>query len=151
GRWRLVSHLTLNRLSLVDGQDGAEALREMLRLYDFRDSSETRGIIDSVLSVSSRSGVARAPLPTEESEAGRRAAEEARRKLGAFCHGRDITVTFAEERFATSGLYLLAMILERFFGHYCAINSFTRMTAAVKGRSEVLRRWPPRAGDLILV
>src|SRR5262249_30190478 len=40
--WRLISHLSLNHLSLVDGAEQADALREILKLYDFADSAETR-------------------------------------------------------------------------------------------------------------
>jgi type VI secretion system protein ImpG len=135
GRWRLVSHLTLNHLSLLDEDDGAEALREILRLYDFRDSSETRAVIDSVLNVSGRRGVARAPS----------------RDMGAFCRGIDVTLEFDDQRFSGSGLFLLACVLERFLGLYCSINSFSRLTARVKGRTGVLRTWPPRAGDRVLL
>ena len=39
--WRLISHLSLNHLSLVENGN-ADALREILRLYDFADSAETR-------------------------------------------------------------------------------------------------------------
>ena len=135
GRWRLISHLSLNRLSLVNGGEGAEAVREMLRLYDFNDSSETRAIVDSVLSVKAVRGVARAPS----------------RELGAFCAGNDVAIDFDDERFTSSGIFLLAMVLERFLAHQCSINSFSRLTVRVKGRSGLLRRWPPRAGDLPLL
>jgi type VI secretion system protein ImpG len=135
GRWRLVSHLTLNHLSLLDSADGAEALREILRLYDFRDSSETRAVIDSILSISGRRGVARAPA----------------RDMGAFCRGIDVAVEFDDQRFSGSGLFLLACVLERFLGLYCSVNSFSRLTAKVKGRTGVLRTWPPRAGDRVLL
>src|SRR5690606_15350814 len=57
--WRLISHLSLNHLSLANNENGAEALREILKLYDFRDSEETRAIVASVLSVQSRRVVGR--------------------------------------------------------------------------------------------
>ena len=37
-RWRLISHLALNHLSLSDGEEGRDALREILRLYEFTDA-----------------------------------------------------------------------------------------------------------------
>ncbi|HEX4369621.1 MAG TPA: type VI secretion system baseplate subunit TssF, partial [Rhodopila sp.] len=43
--WRLISHLSLSHLSVVGGMEGAGVLREVLRLYDLRDSSETRAVI----------------------------------------------------------------------------------------------------------
>ncbi len=131
GRWRLISHLSLNHLSLTDGEEGVEALRDILKLYDFRDSAETRAVIDSVLSVRSKLGVARAPA----------------KDMGAFCRGVDVTIDFDAQRFSGSGLFLLATVLERFLALYCSINSYTRLTATVQGRPGVLRKWPPRAGD----
>jgi type VI secretion system protein ImpG len=135
GSWRLVSHLALNHLSLVDQPDGAEALREILRLYDFRDAPETRAMIESVLKISAVRGTARAPDPS----------------MGALCRGLDITIEFDEHRGSGTGVFLLAAVLERFVAHYASINAFTRLTATVEGRAGVLRTWPPRAGDLALL
>ena len=129
--WRLISHLSLNHLSISHDESGAETLREILKLYDFRDSSETRAAVDSILDISSRRGTARAPSAD----------------MGAFCRGLDVEVTFDEQRFASSGLYLLAAVLERFLALYGSINSFTRLTVKLHGRPGILRRWPPRAGD----
>ena len=133
--WRLLSHLTLNHLSLTDDETGAEALREMLRLYDFRNAAETQAMIDSVLSVKARRGTARAPEAA----------------MGALCRGLDITIEFDEQRASGASIFLLAAVLERFVAHYASINSFTRLTAAVKGRAGVLRTWLPRAGDRTLL
>lgn len=130
-RWRLISHLSLNHLSLTDAEEGAEALREILRLYDFRQSVETQAAIDSILSVRCRPGAARAPAGG----------------MDAICHGTDVVIEFDQERFSESGLFLLATVLERFLGLYSQINAYARLTATVRGRSGVLKRWPPRAGD----
>lgn len=135
GLWRLISHLSLNHLSLTDGEDGTMALREILKLYDFRDSAETRQVIDSILSVSCRSSVARAPSG------------------GAvgFCRGIDVIIELDDRHFSGGGLFLLATVLERFLGLYCSINSFSRLTVRVKGRVGDLRKWKPRAGDCTLL
>lgn len=135
GRWRLVSHLALNHLSLADAMEGADALREILKLYDYRDSAETRAVIDSILSVTSH----------------RVAARVASRGASTVCRGMEVVVEFDPKGFSGSGLYLLATVLERFFALYCTVNSFTRMVAKVKGRAETLRIWPPRAGDRVLL
>ena len=135
GYWKLISHLSLNHLSLADVADGAEPLREILKLYDFRDSAETRAVIDGLLSVEAKRTAAR--VPTDGA--------------AAFCRGMDVVITFKEEGFSGSGLYLLAAVLERFLGLYANINSFTRLTAKIKGRTGVLRQWPPRAGDQVLL
>lgn len=135
GRWRLISHLALNHLSLTDDAGGLDALREVLKLYDFRGAPETQAIIDSVLKVSSRRGSARIPGDA----------------LGGFARGVDVTVEFDGERFAAAGLYLFASVLERFLGLYCSVNSFSRLTATIRGRPQPLKRWPARAGETVLL
>src|SRR5262245_54472068 len=53
--WRLISHLALNHLSLVEDKGGSpEALREILMLYDFLDSAATRKQIYGIERVSGR-------------------------------------------------------------------------------------------------
>lgn len=131
GAWRLVSHLTLNHLSLADSEHGAEGLREMLRLYDFRDAPETRALIDSVLNVRAARSVARPPDAA----------------MGALCRGLEVTIEFDDRRQSGAGIFLLAAILERFIAHYASINTYTRLTARLKGRQGEYRKWPARAGD----
>jgi type VI secretion system protein ImpG len=131
--WRLISHLSLNHLSLVDGGEGAEALREILKLYDFADSDETRSMIAGVLDVRSR-----------------RVAGRAGAGGGAVCRGVEVTVHFDEKRFAGSGLFLFACVLERFLALYCTVNSFSKLVATTEGRKGELRRWLPRMGEKVL-
>ena len=50
--WSLISHLSLNYLSVVD--DGKEALQKILELYDFSDSADIKKQITGIASVSSR-------------------------------------------------------------------------------------------------
>jgi type VI secretion system protein ImpG len=50
-QWRLISHLSLNYLSLVEG--GEEALREILKLYDYEDSPATRQQIAGIVGLGS--------------------------------------------------------------------------------------------------
>ncbi|HEX7760601.1 MAG TPA: type VI secretion system baseplate subunit TssF [Caulobacteraceae bacterium] len=133
--WRLVSHLVLNHLSLAEQTSGPEALREILHLYDFRGAPETRAMIDSLVGVEAQRSTARAP----------------NRAMGVLCRGLDVTLQFDEQPTSGAGVYLLAAVLERFLAHYVSINTFTRLTAKVKGRAGVLRTWPPRAGDLTLL
>ena len=133
--WRLVSHLSLGHLSVVGGAEGAAALREVLRLYDLRDSAETRAAIEALISVSARPGTARVP--------GARA--------GAFCRGLDVTLEFDQSAWNTGGLYLLASVIERFLALHATVNSFVRTTATLRGRSGRAGAWPARAGMRALV
>lgn len=133
-RWRLLSHLSLNHLSLAGGSDGAAALREILRLYDFTGSNSTSQQIDGVFAVRSSRGIA----PIREGH------------TRGFCRGLDVEVTFDDEKFPGTGFYLLASVLERFYGQYASINSFTRLLARSRQREFWEKRWSPRTGNLSL-
>ncbi len=129
--WRIISHLTLNYLSLVDADEGGEAIREILSLYDLHDSPQTQARIGSISAVRARRAVFRAggDMP------------------GGFCRGLAVTVQFDRDRFSDNGLFLFATVLERFLALYCTINSFTQMVATTEQRAGEFHRWPPRAGE----
>lgn len=129
--WRLISHLSLNHLSIVD--KGREALQEILRLYDFSDDPAVRKQIAGISGVSSRSCVSRVTSSTGVT----------------FCRGTDVTLEFDEEQYVGAGVFLLACVLERFLGLYSALNSFSRLTARTK--KGVIKQWPPLAGEQILL
>ena len=137
-QWRLISHLSINHLSIMGGGDGggadgaaADALREILSLYDFTDSPATRRQIRGIASV-----------------AGRRVVRQTGSRVGAgFVRGLETTVEFDEEMFVGSGVYLFSSVLERFLALYATVNSFNQLVARTAQREEVLKRWPPRAGD----
>ncbi len=135
GFWRLVSHLSLGHLSVVGGEAGAAALKEVLRLYDLRDSAETRAAIESVLGASAAPGVARLP-------GGR---------LGAFCRGLDVTLEFDPRTWQGTGLYLLASVLDRFLALHASVNAFVRTRAVLRGRAGTVAAWPARAGARVLL
>ena len=131
--WRLISHLSLNHLSLVT--EGAEALQEILRLYDQGGPIHLRRQIDAIRSVSSSPQFARVI-----SEHG----------VG-FARGTAIELDIDELQFAGSGLFLFASVIERFLAMYTSLNSFSQLTVRSSQRREVLRKWPPRSGRKILL
>lgn len=140
GAWRLISHLSLGHLSVVGGEAAAEALREVLRLYDGRDSAESRTAIQALLNATSQFGTAR--IPGLSGPGARR---------GGFCRGLDVTLTFDEQLWSTSGLYVLASVLDRFLALHATVNSFVRTRAVLRGRPEPVATWPPRAGSQVLL
>ncbi|MBL8837452.1 MAG: type VI secretion system baseplate subunit TssF [Alphaproteobacteria bacterium] len=133
--WRLLSHLTLRHLSIAGGEDGAEALREILRLYDFSDTPEVRSQIEGVVSVVSQRGLAR--VSTEGST--------------AIAHGLDVSLVLDAARFPPGGAYLFGSVMDRFFGLYAAVNAFSRLAVKLQDRPGILRQWPPRTGEKILL
>lgn len=134
--WRLVSHLSLNYLSLLDG-DGAEggaALKEMLRLYCGSADVASQRQIDSILSVDAAAIARRLPVP------------------GPICFGRGlrITVLMDDGAFEGLGVFVLGAVLERFFARYVGINGFTE-TVIKTPRRGVVMQWPVRGGRCHMV
>ncbi len=129
--WKLISHLSLNYLSLIDSDNkqGAAALRQMLMLYGDNADSAIRKQIDGILSVRSKRVVRRIDLTAPIS----------------FSRGIEIDVHCDESAFEGSGIFLLGAILEQFFARYTSINSFTETVITAVDRGEVMR-WPTRIG-----
>jgi type VI secretion system protein ImpG len=123
--WRLISHLALNYLSIVDTPgEGAAALREMLGLYADPNN------IEGLRAVGSKSIVGRVPIP------------------GPIAYGRgtEITLTLEDAGFQGSNSFVLAAVLEEFFARFASINSFSRTVLRSVERGEVAR-WPIRLGN----
>lgn len=134
-RWRLLSHLNLNYLSITGSHNATEALKEILRLYNFKDSSATRALIDSIQSLKARN--VNAPLNID----GRT----------TLCRGTEIEIEIDDANFTGSSSFLFATVLEHFFGLYCSINSFTRLLVKRKNKEGYLKKCPPRAGEKTLL
>jgi len=132
-QWRLISHLGLNHLSIIDA--GLNALQEILKLYDFSERPEVQKQIAGITRISSTPQIARVP-----SEHGI-----------VFCQGIRVSAEFDEEQYVGSGVFLLASVLERFFGLYGPINSFSELRITTKQRKGILRQWAPRAGEQVLL
>jgi type VI secretion system protein ImpG len=129
--WRLVSHLSLNYLSLIDSGDGqgAAALRELLHLYGDLGSPTSKREIDGVRSVQS------APIT-------RRLPGEGPMSFG---RGLEISVECDERAFDGASAFLLGAVLEHFFNKYVSLNSFTETVIRTPQRGEIAR-WPAKPG-----
>jgi type VI secretion system protein ImpG len=131
--WRLISHLSLNYLSLVS--EGKEALQEILKLYNFTNSPYSMKQIEGIMTLRSGPGFAR--ILSEHGI--------------SFARGTRVELLLDEDNFVGGGVYLFASVLEHFLGMYVTINSFSQLTVRTRQRKEVLRQWPPRAGMKVLL
>jgi type VI secretion system protein ImpG len=129
--WRLISHLSLNYLSLTDGPDGqgASALRELLALYSDLGDAALRNQIESVVSASSRPVVRHLPFGG----------------VLSFGRGTEVTLTCDESGFPGRAAFLFGAVIERFFAKHASINSFTETVLRSIQRGEIMR-WSPRIG-----
>ncbi|WP_428925597.1 type VI secretion system baseplate subunit TssF [Marinibacterium sp. SX1] len=129
--WRLISHLSLNYLSISDtGRgDGAAALREMIGLYAPLGDKVTEKQLEGITGVTSRPIV-------------RRMSDEV---LSTAVRGLEITLHFDDSFFEGSSVYVLGAVLERFFRKYSTLNSFTETVLKTRERGEI-SRWRPVSG-----
>lgn len=132
-QWRLISHLTLNHLSLA--ANGENALKEMLTLYNFTDSAAVGRQIQGIVGIDSRSATTRVSS----------------RSYSGFVRGTEIDLTLDETYFVGSGLYLFASMLERFFAMYCSPNHFSRLRLFTKQQEDVVFTWKARAGESVVI
>ena len=134
--WRLVSHLSLNYLSIADADrgKGAAALRELIGLYTPLGDQALTKQMEGLVSVESRPIV-------------RRMAEDL---LSTAVRGIEMRVGFDESFFEGSGCYLLGAVLEAFFAKYVALNSFTETVIHSQQRGDIAR-WPARSGRRVLI
>ncbi|MEQ1636215.1 MAG: type VI secretion system baseplate subunit TssF [Methylococcales bacterium] len=134
--WKLINHLSLNYLSLVNSNDkeGASALRSLLSLYGDNSDPSFRKQIEGVLFIQSK------PIVKRINSAG----------PIVFGRGLEVTVTVEESAFEGSGVFLLGMVLEQFFAQYVSLNSFTETVLKTSDRGEIMR-WPTRLGQRQLI
>ncbi|HEY6080235.1 MAG TPA: type VI secretion system baseplate subunit TssF [Polyangiaceae bacterium] len=130
--WRLISHLSLNHLSVSNTQDGqgAAPLRQLLQLYAELGSTALRREIDGVRSIQCSPVTRRLPFEGPAS----------------FARGLELTLDCDEAYFEGGSAFLLGAVLERFFARLVALNSFTETLLKTPQRGEVMR-WPTRLGQ----
>jgi len=126
--WKLISHLTLNRLSITS----KEALQGILSLYNFQAlvdrgiGSENERRINSISNVQGM--------------------QKDRLYRGTPIRGMEIQLDMQENNFINDGdMYLFCCMLNEFLALYSNINSFSQLTAKGANRGEV-QTWPMRIG-----
>jgi type VI secretion system protein ImpG len=131
--WRLISHLSLNHLSLT--ADGVDAFREMLALYDLPRSASSQRQIAGVIGIEQKA--ASAWLPGNP--------------FTCLVRGVEVRLTIDEEAFIGSGIHAFAHLIERFLALYVHANSFTRLVIVSHKTGEDLLTCSPRSGDSSLL
>lgn len=129
--WKFINQLSLNHLSLLDtdAEQGAAALRELLRLHVNDADAGLQRQIEGLRHVRSEPVVRRLPLP------------------GPIAFGRGVRIELEVDDLAFQGgsAWLMGSVLERFFARHVSMNGFTetRLRSAARGDILVGR---PRCG-----
>lgn len=131
-QWRLISHLSLNQLSLT--ASGLPALKEMLRLYDLSGSSVSTRQIDGI--------VALEQCPSTVWMQGAH--------FSSLVRGIEIRITIDVAHFVGTGVAVFAQVLDHFFALYVHANSFTQLVLLSSDNGEEIVRCQARSGESIL-
>ena len=131
--WRLLSHLSLNYLSLAD----TENLKALLGLYIFTSSA------GSTVEVANRKrieGISNVTVGACD-----------RLISGVPMRGQNINVTVNSTNYAGVGdMYLFGVVLDRLFASFASINCFTEFSLTDEASQETYN-WPARTGDRPLI
>ncbi len=134
-QWRLISHLSLNYLSLLDDKAGLRGLREILRLYAPIEDAAAQNQIGGIVSMTCRQVV-------------RRLGTDAWR---GFLRGTEVTLVFDESAYVGTNAFVFASVLRHFLALYASVNSFTQLIARSTTRETIWKQWPPLAGEQTLL
>jgi type VI secretion system protein ImpG len=122
--WKLINQLSLNHLSLTDtdAEQGAAALRQILRLYAQTGDAGGQRQVDGLRSVQLRPVVRRLPMP------------------GPITFGRGVEVRIEVDDLSFEGAsaFLLGCVLERFVARHVSLNGFTQTRMHSVGRGDIL-------------
>jgi type VI secretion system protein ImpG len=132
-RWRLISLLALNHLSLSAG--GADALRETLALYDLPRSPSSQRQIAGITGLSQQAVTTWLPG----------------NPFSCLVRGIEVRLTVDEEAFVGSGIHAFGQLIERFLALYVHVNSFTQLVIVSNKSGEALFTCIPRSGELNLL
>lgn len=129
--WRLIRQLNFNYLPLLDmdTRQGAQALRDMLRLFVGADDPVAGRQVDGV--IGSRITPVTRRLPGS----------------GPLVYGRGVQcdVTVDEQAFSGVSPYLLGVVLEHYLSRHVSINVFTQTRLESMQRG-LVANWPVRMG-----
>jgi type VI secretion system protein ImpG len=134
--WRLLSHLNLNYLSLLNDTEGngAASLRETLELYADLSDASLRRQIEGVVAIEAEPVIRRLPMG------------------GPITAGRGLRIdlTLDENSFEGVGIFLLGRVMREFLARYASINSFTETRILSTERGEIVR-WPIQTGRRLTI
>ena len=127
--WTLISHLSLNYLSL-EGENGAAALREILRLYVPQENLAVKRQLQGLKNVEVKPIV---------------------RRMGnvpwrGFASGIGIDLTLDESYFEGGSAYLFAEVMNVFFRMYAGLNTPTELAWKNATNGERRKQWEPNFG-----
>ena len=131
--WRLISHLSLNYLSLT----GKDNFRALLDLYVFPEARDQSAILANRKRISGIEQIDDRPSD--------------RLFGGVPVRGREVTMKLRRDHYVSTGdMFLFGSVLDCFLGGYASVNSFTNLIIHEVMRGDTYR-WPARLGNHPLI
>lgn len=131
--WRLLSHMSLNYVSLANIKN----LKALLGLYLFPDTNDRTALLANRKRING--------LESIQSLGADRIIS------GLMMRGREIIVNARHDHFASQGdLYIFGNVLNEFFSVYATINGFTRFVLKETSKGNIIK-WPAQMGDRPLI
>ncbi|WP_233809728.1 type VI secretion system baseplate subunit TssF [Paraburkholderia sp. HP33-1] len=128
-RWRLVSQLVLNHVSLVEGPQALRTLREMLVLHNPGNEAPAQRQIAGIAGVSSEAIVAHVGTDVWR----------------GWRNGLRVRIELDEAQFVGASPVLFSGVLAHFFSLYASVNRFVQTVLVCDGRE--IHTWRPMTGS----
>ncbi len=129
--WDLINQLSINFLGISDEDEGSalSTIKTLLTLLMNKNDHSQVKQVDGIIGVNIKQITSRLPF------------------TGPICFGRGVEVSITVDEMAYEGnsIFMLGMVLDKFFAHYVSINSFTQLVLNSSNRGEIYR-WPIRIG-----
>ena len=129
-RWKLISHLLLNHISLSEGKNATVALKKIIDLYNFSSSPSNSKFVESIHSISTRPTITKSTKIT-----------------GIILQGTEVFIEFKIGIIDKYSIFQFGAILEKFLSLYVDAFSFIKLTIKYAGESKTLYSWPVRIGE----
>lgn len=130
--WKMITQLSLNQLSLTDGPQALDALKELLLIHTELSGYETSSYIDTLLTMRTF------PLV-------RRFGSDVWR---GFARGQGVEITVADNFSPEYNPFLLTAVLQNFFKLYADINSFVDLSVRKRSMDGLWKQWSALQGAL---
>jgi type VI secretion system protein ImpG len=133
-KWKLIAHLSLNYLNIINNNNGKELLREIISMYSTDNNTLSQLLLKNIIDVKVFEKIART------NSLG----------LSQFYKGNLIEIWFDCQNLSAGLVYLFLNVLEYFFATYCSINSFIQLVAKTKS-GHIIYKGTPKNGKKCLI
>jgi len=131
-QWKLVSMLATSYLTFSDGDQGAERLRNLLRMLSEVTLVDNHEEIESIQRMEVQPCVRRFMRPKD---------------WAGFHHGNAVTLYIDEHMVSADHMFLLLSLLDRFFATQAQMHTFSCLSVRSNVRSGVWHTWDQQSGQ----